>query len=203
MRGKKLDETTALKIKDAAREVFLAKGYDGATMQMIADRSGVNKALLHYYYRSKDNLFLLIFMEEMQGFMKSLEPMLRSQDIPLKEKLDRWIDAEARFVGQFPELPLFLITEFHRNPEMIQEFSRNVGVQNVASQMLSIDAQQQQIRPGTTIVDLLMMVMSLIVFPVLSAPLFMFMTGESADRWEAMRAQQISFAKKLLDEYLV
>jgi AcrR family transcriptional regulator len=60
MKGKALDETTPLKIKTAAVEVFLANGYDGATMQAIADKAGVNKAQLHYYYRTKDSLFLLI-----------------------------------------------------------------------------------------------------------------------------------------------
>lgn len=45
------------RILAAARREFIAKGQDGARMQVIADEAGVNKALLHYYYRSKDNLY--------------------------------------------------------------------------------------------------------------------------------------------------
>ena len=50
-------ENTEIQILVAAREVFIAKGYESARMQEIADRAGINKALLHYYFRSKENLF--------------------------------------------------------------------------------------------------------------------------------------------------
>ena len=45
------------KIFDAAKEEFIERGFDGARMQSIADRAGISKAALHYYYRSKDKLF--------------------------------------------------------------------------------------------------------------------------------------------------
>ena len=44
-------------ILEVAREVFTKNGYDGTSMQMIADAAGINKSLLHYYYRSKEKLF--------------------------------------------------------------------------------------------------------------------------------------------------
>ena len=55
---------TERKILEAARTVFLKKGHDGARMQEIADLAGINKALLHYYFRSKEKLFRTIFRQE-------------------------------------------------------------------------------------------------------------------------------------------
>jgi len=54
-------------ILEAARQVFIRKGFDGARMQEIADEANINKALLHYYFRSKDKLFMAIFVEVIQS----------------------------------------------------------------------------------------------------------------------------------------
>ena len=55
--------TTELQIKEAAKKVFLKRGFGGARMQEIADEAGINKAMLHYYFRSKKKLFEVIFNE--------------------------------------------------------------------------------------------------------------------------------------------
>ena len=55
------DKQTEEKIFEAATDVFIEKGMDGARMQDIADHAGINKALLHYYYRTKDRLFNAVF----------------------------------------------------------------------------------------------------------------------------------------------
>lgn len=56
-------ENAEQKILTAARNVFIRKGFAGARMQEIADEAGINKALLHYYFRSKEKLFEVIFKE--------------------------------------------------------------------------------------------------------------------------------------------
>ena len=58
------------KILDAAKKVFETQGYTGARMQQIADEAGISKASLHYYFRSKENLFERIFDETMSDFME-------------------------------------------------------------------------------------------------------------------------------------
>ena len=63
----KLTSDTEQKILQAATEIFLEKGHDGARMQVIADKAGINKALLHYYFRSKDKLFRTVFKKELQS----------------------------------------------------------------------------------------------------------------------------------------
>ena len=63
------DQSTEQKILHAAKKVFHQKGYEGARMQDIADEAGINKALLHYYFRKKENLFDRVFQETLQSFV--------------------------------------------------------------------------------------------------------------------------------------
>ena len=61
---KEKDITTETTILNAAKTIFQQKGMDGARMQEIADEAGINKALLHYYYRSKQLLFEAVFKSD-------------------------------------------------------------------------------------------------------------------------------------------
>ena len=79
------DTSTEEKILAAARKVFIAHGLAGARMQEIADEAGINKALLHYYFRSKDKLFETILVETMQSFLPRVNAIFTS-DLPLEEK---------------------------------------------------------------------------------------------------------------------
>ena len=78
-------ENTEHKIVEAAREVFINKGYDGSRMQEIADKAGINKALLHYYFRSKDKLFAAsfesIFNEEIGAMAEVFKKVNKTEDL--------------------------------------------------------------------------------------------------------------------------
>ena len=202
MKGKALDETTPLKIKAAAVEVFLANGYDGATMQAIADKAGVNKAQLHYYYRNKDSLFLLIFKEELQSLIHANLPLIMSKETTARAKLEAWIDSEADFLAQFPKLPLFVISEMQRNPELIQGFLKEMRIPEVTGQLMGLNRELEEAGRKVSIEELLTMIYSLLLFPVLSAPLVSFLLDLKPKRWLAVQARQAEFAKELLGIYL-
>ncbi len=81
---------TEQKILRAASEIFLEKGHDGARMQEIADKAGINKALLHYYFRSKQKLFRTIFRKELQTMLVSIFSLISPAD-NFKEFLNKFI----------------------------------------------------------------------------------------------------------------
>ena len=202
MHGRDLDDSTANKIKTAAREVFVAKGYDGATMQAIADRAGFNKAQLHYYFRSKDALFYLVFKEEMLKFLSTNGPLLADPKVPIRAKLESWIDAESAFMSSFPSLPVFIINELHRNPEAINRFFQEVRIPDVVQQILGSERPAEA--PGTSVPleELIPMVVSLIIFPIVGGPLLRSLLKVDSTRWASIQARQLAFAKELLDKYL-
>ena len=79
--------TTEIAILSAAKKIFSFKGKDGATMQEIANEAGINKALLHYYFRSKDLLFEQVFFEEVKKFSPILKNAI-AQEVDLYQKIN-------------------------------------------------------------------------------------------------------------------
>ncbi len=65
---KAVDSSTEEKIKEAARVVFMKKGFAATRTRDIAEEAGINLALLNYYFRSKEKLFELVMFEKFQKF---------------------------------------------------------------------------------------------------------------------------------------
>ncbi len=105
---------TEEKIKEAAKTVFIQKGFSGCTIREIAKASGMNVALVCYYFRSKDQLFQLIFQSVMEEFMHSLIQVFQDE-MPLKDKMRILIDKRYEFVEKNPEFPNFIHNELKRN----------------------------------------------------------------------------------------
>ena len=104
------------KILDAAKKIFEASGYNGARMQQIADEAGISKASLHYYFRSKENLFERIFSETMEEFMKVLSTW--------EDDTEDWELKLRTFIIEFFKFLrtnslLFILREINRNPDLV------------------------------------------------------------------------------------
>ena len=102
--------TTEEKIKEAAKSVFLSKGFSGCTSREIAKEAGMNVALVNYYFRSKNQLFLIIYQTVMHDFMLSMMEVF-STELSLKEKVSLLIDREYEFLTKHPEIPTFVLNE--------------------------------------------------------------------------------------------
>lgn len=110
-------DNTELEILEAAKAVFQQKGMNGARMQEIADKANINKALLHYYYRSKQLLFEAVFISAFSLLAPQLNKVL-NDDSALFEKIENFTANYVSFVIKHPYLPNFVIQELTRNPEL-------------------------------------------------------------------------------------
>ena len=128
------DLSTETKILEAARKVFISKGMDGARMQEIADEAGINKALLHYYYRSKDQLFRAVFQSVFKNFFESIKGEL-DKESSIEEKAEAIVMQYTNMLDNNPFVPQFLINEINRNPQTLRDamdskqFNPNVFIQ--------------------------------------------------------------------------
>ena len=111
------DGSAEARIKEAARAVFLRKGYAAARTRDIADEAGVNMALLHYYFRSKEKLFEMVMLESIQQFAVGLMEVLNDPGTSLKDKFSLLASRYIDFLVVQPELPFFLISEVRSNPD--------------------------------------------------------------------------------------
>jgi len=125
---KTIDSTTEEKIYEAARHIFVLKGMEGARMQEIADEAGMNKALLHYYFRSKENLFKAVFQDIFTKFFIKVKDTLFS-DASLKEKLIVFIDNYIDLIQANPYVPQFIINEINRDPKVLKSLMSESGIE--------------------------------------------------------------------------
>lgn len=109
-------KSTEERIREAAKRVFLEKGFDGATSRDIAEAAGINIALTNYYFRSKEKLFINIFEEMCELFFKGMIDIM-NKSITLREKIAEIIAHDFRLMKENPSLSLFIMTEIHRNPD--------------------------------------------------------------------------------------
>ena len=114
-------DNTEDKILEAATEVFLEKGMDGSRMQEIANNAGINKALLHYYFRSKEKLFDAILSKIMNIAFPQIGKVLFS-DLPFIQKVEDIIDIYIQLLLKHPQLPSFLIKEMNRDGSLLFQF---------------------------------------------------------------------------------
>jgi len=167
--------STEEKIKEAAKSVFLQKGFSGCTTREIAKASGMNVALVCYYFCSKDQLFQLIFQSVMEEFMHSLIQVFQDE-MPLKDKMRILIDKRYEFVEKNPEFPNFIHNELKRNTAF-SEHNKKI-FDNIASTGIFEEALISQQKGKMRQIDMFhvtLLIMSNCDFPFISKNFHMTM----------------------------
>ncbi len=168
---KKIIETQE-NILDAARTIFAQKGLSGARMQEIADRAGINKALLHYYYRSKEKLFEQVFEEAFKKLIRPLAAFL-ADDSELFQKIRNICKLYNEVMSQYPFIPNFIINEINTDPSRIINLINFEGVtegkQKTVAQIQAA-IKTGKIRPIDPR-ELILNIISLSIFPFASRPI--------------------------------
>ena len=166
-----LDLSTEQKILEAAKTVFIQKGLDGAHLKEIALEAGINKALLHYYFRSKEKLFETIFDQMVSKIAPDFSVIVESKS-PIEEKIELFVHRYIDFVSENPHLPLFMIIEVNRNPQRMKDIlgqTQNFNkIQQFAYQMLT-EMQVGRIKSFNPL-HLMLNIMSLCIFPFIAKP---------------------------------
>jgi TetR/AcrR family transcriptional regulator len=171
------DENTEQKILQAARVVFVRRGTAGARMQEIAEEAGVNQALLHYYFRTKDGLAGAVFREAAGRLIPGVVEVFGS-DAPLEEKVERFVHLYIDTVRRNPFIPAYVLSELHYHPERLQALVREIagadgdaapGVIARLAAELRAGAEAGTIRPIEPI-QLLLNLIGLVAAPFLALP---------------------------------
>ncbi|MDA3905776.1 MAG: TetR/AcrR family transcriptional regulator [Bacteroidales bacterium] len=164
------EKNTEEKIIAAAEKVFIEKGLAGARMQEIADEAGINKSLLHYYYRSKELLFGMVFRFAFKTFAPDL---LKAFDGPddFFTKLERVVATYLTLIEKNPHIPGFIISELSTNPNRLVEIIKlmNIDIQPVFK-AIEEEIEKKTIRkiePSELIIN----VLGLCVFPIIAKPM--------------------------------
>jgi len=186
--------STEERILSAASKVFRLRGFDGARMQEIADEAGINKAMLHYYYRSKDDLFHRVFGEALAAFIPRVQAIFSGQG-SVMEKLERYLEEHSSLLLKNPGLPLFVISESHRDPLIFVDrfFGNTTGdspFRPILEQMRS-EMEAGILRPHDP-VHVWMHVLSMTVFPFAARPMLKRITATDDPQFQIILDQRKS-----------
>ncbi|MEO9804973.1 MAG: TetR/AcrR family transcriptional regulator [Reichenbachiella sp.] len=169
--SKTKNDTTEDQILTAAKNVFQRKGMDGSRMQEIANEAGINKALLHYYYRSKQMLFEAVFKNAFSLLAPQLNGIL-NDDSSIEDKIRNFTANYLTFMNKHPYLPKFIIHEVNRNPEFILKMRDKTGFPNLDKFKKQVAAE---VESGTIksikAEQLFINIMALNIFPFVATPL--------------------------------
>lgn len=172
------DKNTEERIYEAARKIFLKKGMNGARMQEIADEAGINKALLHYYFRNKEKLFEGIFNEVILRLSEGVQGIFESD----RDVLSKFKDLVNIYVDVLLEnryLPLFVLNEMNHNPDRISKIFKEKIAVHLGKFVFQI---QKEIDAGSirdcNPFHLIVNVLGLIIFPFAVFPVMKSLAGE-------------------------
>jgi len=167
------DKGTETLILEAAKKIFIANGMSGARMQDIADEAGINKALLHYYFKNKEQLFEKIFMEAAAQLFPRINKIFLA-DMPLFEKIETFCEEYISVVQENPYLPMFVLNEMNRDP--VYFMKKLWGQKNRPDPGRFLEQIELEVKKGTirriSPLHLLMNLLSMTIFPYMAKPVF-------------------------------
>jgi TetR/AcrR family transcriptional regulator len=166
-----MEPGTERRILEAAAKVFMMKGKLGASMQDIADEAGINRTLLHYYFRSKDKLFDKVFEKLFAQVLPAMLGIMSSKS-PLLERIERFVEAYTMLLRDNPYLPVFIFQEISLNPDRLAGTFREMGI-NPEQTLRGLKAELEQAgMAGTDPRHILASLMGMVLFPYIGRPLF-------------------------------
>jgi TetR/AcrR family transcriptional regulator len=189
---------TETQIFDAALRVFHKKGLAGARMQEIADEAGINKSMLHYYFRSKEQLFSQVFFQSFRKFMGSVLPLLNEPNT-WEEKIPVVIEHYAQVMQNSPHLALFVINELRQNTDGYSSFIKDNPLLNtVFVAQLKQAMQNGEIRTVQPM-QIWLTITSNIIFPFITEPMLKMTINFQESGWDGFIADR----KKIIADMLI
>lgn len=201
--------TTEDKILVSAKKIFYQKGLKGARMQEIADDAGVNKAMLHYYFRSKEKLFDKIFEQS----VKSVTPTLMNaflEEAPLQTKIKRLVEMMIDLFLEEPYLSNFIVNELSQNPEKLflnvldYEGGLIGKIIPLINEQIQAEIEKGKLKPEIRSAELILNIMSLCLFPVMAQSVLQKTLGIDNERMERfMSKRKQTVTQFVLDAILI
>ena len=116
MRIKKSESCTEERILEAAKTVFIRKGFDGASMEDIAAEAEITRPSLNYYFRTKEKLFSAIFKDVISSFLPRVENIALGEK-PVFKRIEGIVEIYTEMLFKNPGILTFMMNESHRNPD--------------------------------------------------------------------------------------
>jgi len=151
-----------------ASAIFYRKGLAGARMQEIADQAGINKAMLHYYFKTKEQLFEKVFGQAFEVFAGKIAEIFNG-DVNLEDKITAYVHHTVDSLTENPDIPVFVMNELSFNPVRITQLfagKEKIDLGNFKEQV------EEKTQGKTDAEALFIDMVALCVYPFVIAPVF-------------------------------
>ncbi len=170
------DVNTEARIKETAKKLFQEKGFDAVRTREIAEAAGINSALLHYYFRSKEKLFHLIMVESIGEMFLFLRQIINDSETSLSEKIDLIVSGYIDVIKGNPNLALFVLNELNSDSGRIIQESGIVKDMLINSSLYDqINEQLKKKAIKISPLHIMLNTISLSVMPVMARPLINYL----------------------------
>ncbi|MDH6305850.1 TetR/AcrR family transcriptional regulator [Parabacteroides sp. PF5-5] len=198
------DDTNNMETRviEAAKVVFVRKGYVATTMKDIADEVGISRTSLHYYFRTKETLFEAIFEQLMKHLLPNIETIINEKSSVL-EKAPAIVTQYLQAIRQNMLFPIFVVSEINRDPEhlfhaILKNPSKIEPLLRLREQIY--EEMEQGLIQKRPLVDIASTLLSLVLFPfLLKTPL----TKVFMDNNEAAFKDFLLNREKLITEIML
>ncbi|MEO1437956.1 MAG: TetR/AcrR family transcriptional regulator [Bacteroidota bacterium] len=176
----KINPATKQKILDAAEAVFHENGFKGARTTQIAERSGVSRTMMHYYFRTKEDLFFEVLQSSFGFFLQHATNLFEGQP-DLRTLINKLIDLISEMLSQKPGLPSFMVNILNEKPELITQLPiiENENLPDRFDVLLDQARQENQIQSNISGENLILNIYGMIAIPYLVKPLIRFKESRS------------------------
>ena len=163
------------KILESAKLLFLKHGLEGVKMQMVADEAGVNKGLLHYYYKTKAKIFTEVFNQVTSELLRDVSAVFSDDTLTLDDKISNIVDVYFNMVSKNRQLPVFFISEMNRDPEILMRLGFG---EKIKKMLLSAQPSLPNNKPPDFAIHFMITLISMSAFPYMVTPLLNELTGD-------------------------
>jgi len=184
------NDNMELRIREVAQELFFKQGYALTSTTQIAKEVGCTQALVHYYYRTKENLFRQIFLEQIQAALSVIGQSLMNED-SFDKFIEHAISMYFDALMSNPRLPFFVLEELVSNPARRQYLRQNfIKSPSYGMLYMQFDARLRKEQQEGRIAkiepfDLMMTIVSLTVFTFLAMPVFQDLLAQTDEQVQA------------------
>lgn len=119
-------KNTEQKIMEAAEKLFLEKGYILSTTTLIASEAGVTHAMLHYYFRTKEQIFIKVLNKNLGELTSAIRPVMLTQK-PVWETLKNGIEMLFDFLNTHRQLAGLIYDVINYNPQLLESYINGLG----------------------------------------------------------------------------
>jgi AcrR family transcriptional regulator len=195
---KKEYSETEIKIKTAAKSLFLRKGYSATTTRDISKESDINLALLNYYFTSKKKLFEIIMLETFYDFISKMVEVYNDEKSTLEEKLKLTSSKYIDMIIAEPHLPTFVVNELKNNPSSILKILKGQIMESKLVDQYN-DGVKKGVYKKIDPIHFVTNILSLIVFPFISSPIIIKMKKFNRKEFNDMMHER----KKLIPQWII